>query len=384
MNMAALRNQEKAKQAEDASLYLSAPGLPGTAPLNPPMPPGMPAVSPGVMPGVNGEPARPKVASTAKVWGDDEAVAAGIYDAPKPTGIAPPAPPQPSPVAQAFSAMPSRSGPQIPADVGVFIQRLLKNPATRSQGLALYGQWAKPREPEKPPEALRIVNEMRRNPQAYGFSGPDDPAMKEVIQGRLGGRTTNVTVDQRGEGEFAKVGNKLMAERFDSYVKAGDDARGMIADMDSLREIGSRITTGKTAEITAALGPYAEVLGVPIDKLSDLQAYRSIVTKMAPRMRPPGSGATSDFEMRAYLEALPGLGKTPGGNEIIANTAQAIMEHRLAVADIASRALAGELPAREAERQIRALPDPLAMWKQSRGKSPAASPEALRKKYNLE
>jgi hypothetical protein len=280
--------------------------------------------------------------------------------------------------------MPAQSGLQIPPDVGTFIQRLLRNPSTRDKGLALYGQYAKPREPERPPEPLRIVNELRRNPQGYGFQGPDDPALKDAIQRRLGGAGTSVTVDQRGENEFKKVGGKLIAERFDSYVKAGDDARGVVADLDSLREIGSRITTGKSAEITAALGPYAEALGVKIDNLPDLQAYKAITAKMAPRMRPPGAGATSDFDLRQYIEALPGLGKTPGGNEIIANTNQALAEHRLKVADIASRALAGELMPREAEKMIRELPDPLTLWKQSRGKSPAASPAELRKKYGLE
>jgi hypothetical protein len=42
----------------------------------------------GMMPGYNGEPARPKVASSSTVMGDDEAIAAGIYDQP-PGGAAP-------------------------------------------------------------------------------------------------------------------------------------------------------------------------------------------------------------------------------------------------------------------------------------------------------
>jgi hypothetical protein len=69
-----------------------------------------------------------------------------------------------------------------------------------------------------------------------------------------------------------------------------------------------------------------------------------------------------------FLEGLPGLGKTKGGNEIISQTLDAFAQHKIAAGDIASRAVAGELSARDAEKELRALPDPLTLWKQSRGK----------------
>ncbi len=114
--------------------------------------------------------------------------------------------------------------------------------------------------------------------------------------------------------------------------------------------------------------------GVKIDGLDDLQAYQAIVSRMAPRMRVAGSGATSDFEMRQFLQALPTLGNTPQGNEIIANTLESLQQHRMAAADIGSRALAGEIQPREAEKMIRELPNPLELWKKSRGQSPSANP----------
>lgn len=176
-----------------------------------------------------------------------------------------------------------------------------------------------------------------------------------------------INIDQRGDSAFATKAGQVQAERFDKLVQAGHDAQGMVANMEALKEIGSRIATGKTAQITEALGPYAEMFGVKIDGLDDLQAFKAIVAKMAPTMRAPGSGATSDFEMRQFLEALPGLGKTPGGNEIISNTLTALSEHRIASAEIGSRALAGEITPREAEKQLRALPDPMTLWRKSRG-----------------
>jgi hypothetical protein len=149
----------------------------------------------------------------------------------------------------------------------------------------------------------------------------------------------------------------------------------MISDMSALTEIGSRITTGKTAEITAALGPYAEMLGVKVDSLGDLQAYNAIVRKLAPQMRVPGSGATSDFEMRNFLEALPGLGKTPEGNATIGKVFNAIQEQKLAAADIASKVLNKEITRSAGEKMLRDLPDPLTHWQKDKGASAVAKPE---------
>ncbi len=169
-------------------------------------------------------------------------------------------------------------------------------------------------------------------------------------------------------------------------VKGASDAGDMMADIGNIRDLGSRITTGKTAEIQAALGPYAEALGVKIEGLGDLQAYEAITAKLAPRMRVAGSGATSDFEMKNFLKSLPGIGKTPQGNEIIANTLQAIQEHKIAAGEIANRALAGDISRTEAEKQIKGLGDPLALWKKNKGKLPTDTATApgvddLLKKY---
>jgi hypothetical protein len=184
------------------------------------------------------------------------------------------------------------------------------------------------------------------------------------------------TMDQKAESAFDTKAGQLQAERLDKIVQDGASAKTMISDMTALTDIGSRITTGKTAEIAAALGPYAEMLGVKVDTLGDLQAYNAIVRKLAPQMRVPGSGATSDFEMRNFLEALPGLGKTPEGNATIAKVFGAIQEQKLAAADIASKVLNKEITRSAGEKMLRDLPDPLALWQKNKGTSAVAKPDA--------
>ena len=189
-----------------------------------------------------------------------------------------------------------------------------------------------------------------------------------------------VTIDQKGELKFNQEVGLLQAKRFNDYVTQGQNSQQMIADINALREIGGRITTGKVAEITAALGPYADALGVDVKGLDDLQAYRAITSRLTPRMRVAGSGATSDYEMRTFLDALPNIGRVPGGNEIVANTLEALHRHNIAAAEIGSRAMAHEITPADAERQLRSLPDPMTLWREFRGKSPAApaSPTAPR------
>lgn len=198
---------------------------------------------------------------------------------------------------------------------------------------------------------------------------------------------TRLNIDQRNEAAFEQASGKHQAERFDKLVSGGMEAKAMTADLGALKDIGSRITTGKTAEIQAAIGPYAEALGVKMDGLDDLQAYKSIVAKLAPRMRVVGSGATSDYEMRQFLEALPGLGKTQGGNEMIQTTLQALQDHKEGAAEIASKAMNKELTPREADKMLRELPDPLTAWKKAKGVTTlqatpkGSSVEDLLKKY---
>jgi hypothetical protein len=147
----------------------------------------------------------------------------------------------------------------------------------------------------------------------------------------------------------------------------------MIADLNNVARSRLAHHDGQERGIQGAIGPYAEMLGVKVDGLSDLQAYNAVVAKLQPRMRVAGSGSTSDYEMRQFLAALPSLGKTPEGNAIIANTLEALQQQHLAAGEIASKALAGEIKRQDAEKQLRELADPFELWKKSHGgKAPSA------------
>lgn len=205
------------------------------------------------------------------------------------------------------------------------------------------------------------VTAMGLDPSKAYQRGPDNKLYE------IGDSGVNVSVTTGGasESSFSTEAGKLQAQRFNDLIEAGHSAQTMISDISALAELGSQIETGKGAEITSALGPWAEQFGVNIEGLGENQAFNAIVARITPTMRVAGSGATSDMEMRKFAESLPGLGKTPEGNAMIQNTLQALAEHKIAAAQIASEAIAGNITPREADEQIAALPDPLSLWKQN-------------------
>lgn len=189
---------------------------------------------------------------------------------------------------------------------------------------------------------------------------------------------TAVTVDTRNENAFAREAGTQQAKILSEIVQSANTSRELVGDLNSLRDLASQFQTGVPADLTRRLGPYADALGIKIDGLSPIQAYQSIIDRMAPRMRVPGSGATSDFDARQFLSSLPQLANTPGGNQVIVNTFQALQDHRLQAGEIAARALSNEISAAEANRLIRALPDPFTAFVQSTGRAPTAPQQGQR------
>jgi hypothetical protein len=187
-----------------------------------------------------------------------------------------------------------------------------------------------------------------------------------------GGVTVN-TGDVPGK-KFTDKADEEAATRLSGYVSDGNDAQLQQGDLSTLADLAKNIGTGKDAEFKAAIGPYAQALGIDVGGLGEMQAYQSIVDKMAPRMRPTGSGSSSDSDVRMFLNALPSLGKTPEGNAILTQTFQSVADQKVKAAEIASQAFSpndspDHISWQEADKRIRALGDPYSAFKKATGKS---------------
>lgn len=179
----------------------------------------------------------------------------------------------------------------------------------------------------------------------------------EAIAAARGGTSVNVNTGPNTS-KFVEESDKAAAARFDGYIAEGSKAGQLMGDLQALAQLGTQIETGAGAQVMAALGPYAEAAGVKIEGLGPAQAYKAITDRLAPMMRAPGSGATSDYEGRQFLNSLPSLGRTSEGNQIVMETLTALQQHKMAAAEIASRAQGGEMSWQEAEKQIRELGNP--------------------------
>lgn len=269
------------------------------------------------------------------------------------------------------------AAPAAPDQPRMQIARLLSNRYTAPLGQAVAAKVLEQQLAPKDTDEIREYNLARSQGDTRSFTD-------WKIGVKQAGATKINNVVNAGETAFAKGAGEGMAKRYNDLAKDAQDANALIGDISAIRDIGTRIQTGKTAEAKRMIGPYAQALGINIKDLNDIQAYSAIISRIQPRMRVAGSGATSDYEMKQFLQALPNLSNQPGGNEMIANTLEALQQTKRAAGVIASRALSGEIKPAEAEKMLRELPDPFTAWKKSRGSSPTSTGSGLKSKYGLE
>lgn len=183
----------------------------------------------------------------------------------------------------------------------------------------------------------------------------------------------------KGENKFEEELGKGQAKRFNDLIAEGDVAQGRLADIQTLRETSRRLgSQGSSANLKATVGPYAESLGIKVDGLSDIQLYESITQRLAPTLRAPGSGSTSDIEFKGFLRAIGPLSNTPAAREMILDTFEAASRNDIARADIASRLAQKEITRGQAEKEIRALPNPLESFREFRKQNPDLVGQAIK------
>ena len=77
----------------------------------------------------------------------------------------------------------------------------------------------------------------------------------------------------------------------------------------------SNIQTGGLTELTMPFKSImSQLFNSDMTELEGLEFLRSISYKLAPKMRAPGSGSTSDIEFKAYQQAILDIGNTPFAN----------------------------------------------------------------------
>jgi hypothetical protein len=184
--------------------------------------------------------------------------------------------------------------------------------------------------------------------------------------------TTTVNIDQKGEAAYQQEAGKGIAKKLQDISTEGDTARNDMALIGQLRDLGGVIGTGAPAAIQAWLADKGIKVG---NNVGAVEAYSSIVDKLTPSQRVPGTGATSDYEAKLFKASLPRLINTPEGNAVIEQTLSGMAQSKIDRAMIAEKALAGELSPKEALKALRELPSPYEAVKAAVGGKGAATPQ---------
>ena len=286
----------------------------------------------------------------------------------------------------------STQGPFPPAPSGSvfddkeFMSRAFANPLTRdlaiNAGRTRQEALRNANDPMKRIEYQKALIELEkaRNPQVtptddmreFEF-GQQNPAFRDWMLQNNRAKGTTVNVGSNSS-KFAEKSDEAAAKRMDEIVASGQSAGQTMADMQQLIDLGAQIGTGKGAQVLATIGPYAQALGIDVENMNEIQAYEAITARLAPQMRAVGSGASSDRDVSMFLQSLPNLRNTQGGNEIIARTMQAVAQNKIDASEIAGAAQRGDISWQDADKQIRALPNPYEAFKKSYRPNGGASP----------
>ena len=148
---------------------------------------------------------------------------------------------------------------------------------------------------------------------------------------KVAGRSL-VTQTVYGDKEFLK-------RRIEGAVNAEEQAIGAINvanDVRGIVDVLKPYTGGKLDEFKASIGSY-----LPDTSMSQIATANDLAVairaRVAPTLRVPGSGATSDFETKQFLAAIPSLAQYPAGRELIAVYTEKLAQRAVAAADVRSQ-----------------------------------------------
>jgi hypothetical protein len=170
----------------------------------------------------------------------------------------------------------------------------------------------------------------------------ENPAFGEFLKA---GKTPLVQVNT-GEGSDAALDKALSGEEgkmWSTYKQASSVSSSNAQDFGVLKEL---MTVAPQGPI---VGPLAETFK-GFSSAGD--AFQSIVKRIAPTLRAPGSGATSDIEYQGMLDSLPSLKNAPEGNAMILSIMEAKAQVNMERGRIVTAYQNGEMSVGEARQAM--------------------------------
>ena len=131
----------------------------------------------------------------------------------------------------------------------------------------------------------------------------------------IGFNFTPVTGVKPGNVVYREKRIPIIAKNNDIVAKTFETLPTVKQAMDLL--LTGQVDTGGLAEITLPIkNVFGQLFGMDMPEVQELQMIQSISNVLAPKMRPVGSGSTSDMEFKAFQRAIADIGNTPEANYI--------------------------------------------------------------------
>lgn len=139
------------------------------------------------------------------------------------------------------------------------------------------------------------------------------------------GQTINVNTAEGQDAALNKALSETEGKLWADYKSTGTVSSSNAQDFQVLDELIGMAPQGAVQGRLAAAFPGFNSAG---------DAFQSIVKRIAPTLRAPGSGATSDIEYAGMLQSLPALQNDPAANRMILSIMRAKAEINMQRADV--------------------------------------------------
>lgn len=194
-------------------------------------------------------------------------------------------------------------------------------------------------------EATKLTDEQReyRMAREQGYTGSFMQFKTDLKKAGA----VNIQNNVGGDGSpLRKKLDEKEGERWSTLQEAAVTSGALSQDFQVLDELMKVAPQGPIVGQLAEMFPGVSSAGA---------AFQSIVTRVAPSLRTPGSGATSDVEYEGMLKSLPRLSNRPEANRLIADTMKAKAELNVRRGQIVTDYQNNVIDADEARRQLNEL-----------------------------
>jgi len=178
--------------------------------------------------------------------------------------------------------------------------------------------------PQQPDDTERLLRA-----SGYTPGTPEYEAQARILLQRRGQPPqTNVNVSpetslMRADSDTLKAINEGQGQ-----------ARALISLLDRTERAVRAVPEGQAARFLPAVGQTLASFGVQVPGTSEAEILNALTGQLAGLQRIPGSGATTDYEMRLFLQAVPRLGNTRDGNLALLDMGRRLARRRIEEAAI--------------------------------------------------